>query len=91
MAEKDGIEFIATHGSPSSISIFEQSSGEIKSMYEEKFGHFTTEEVVRRMIVADTAYVNNHPDGLLPLPNGVTINVKDIDHNALATAILAGE
>ena len=49
------------------------------------------EEVVRRMIVADTAYVNNHPDGLLPLPNGVTINVKDIDHNALATAILAGE
>ena len=47
-AEKDGMEFIVTRGSPPSMSVLEQTLGEIKSMYEEKFGHSITEELVEK-------------------------------------------
>ena len=48
MVEKDGIKFIVTRGLLPSISTLEQTLDEIKSLYEENFGHSFAEEVVEK-------------------------------------------
>ena len=45
MVEKDGIKFIVTRGLLPSISTLEQTLDEIKSLFEEKFGHSFAEKV----------------------------------------------